>query len=179
MRKYWMFSAFAMVFLSCSSEETLQEVKVDNRYTISIPSFLNKASDLNEDASLQYMNESKEYYVIVIDEDKEEFHEAINTESLSDQYSQNLDGYANLLIDNFGYSAKIKSKTKISETTIHGMPARWININASFDGVDVFCSLSYLEGKSSYYQVFAWTLLEKEKQFKSSLNAIAQTLQEI
>lgn len=181
MKSFSFFSIIAILFAlySCTNDGDLQEIKVDNRYSISIPGFLTKVSDLNEDASLQYMDALREYYVIVIDEDKEEFHAAIDDPLFENLYSKDIDGYTNLLIDNFESSALVKTKSKITETKINGMPARLVNINASFDGVDVFCSLSYLEGKSRYYQVFSWTLQGNESKYKESLNAIAHTLKEI
>ena len=172
--------SFLCLFLaSCSENSELQQVRIDNLYVVSIPSFLYAVKDLNSDASLQYMNETREYYVLVIHEDKAEFHESIRDTELMETYAPNIDGYANLLIDSFGYNANVKSKTKVSETQINDMPARLVNMHASFDGVDVFCSLAYLEGKENYYQVFAWTLRANEKQYKESLNGIAHSLREI
>jgi hypothetical protein len=164
---------------SCKNDEDLQEVRIDNRYTILIPSYLTQVSDLNEDASLQYMDAFREYYVIVIDEDKDEFHAAIAEPMFENLYTKDIDGYANLLITNFESNVEVKTKTKTTATKINGMPARLVNMNASFDGVDVFCSLSYLEGKRRYYQVFSWTLQGNENKYKESLNAIAKTLKEI
>lgn len=179
MRILSMVSFLCLFFASCSEDSINQQVRVDDLYMVSIPSFLYSVNDLNSDASLQYMNEAREYYVLVIHEDKAEFHESIYDTELIEMYAPNIDGYANLLIDSFGYNANVKSKTKVTETQINDMPARLVNMQASFDGVDVFCSLAYLEGKENYYQVFAWTLQSNEKEFKSSLNDIAHSLREI
>jgi hypothetical protein len=179
MRKILSIFFLALAIQSCSTPDTLQEVNVENRYTITIPSFLTETQELNDEASLQYLNGAREFYVVVIDESKEEFHQAIINNLIDQTYSPDLTGYANLLLDNFSAAANVKSKTKITESTINNMPALGINISAAFDGVDVFCSMTYLEGKTNYYQVFAWTLKENEKDYKASINEIAKTLKEI
>ena len=170
---------FAFSIQACSTSDAVQEVTIENRYTIAIPSFLTETLELNDEASLQYMNGAREYYVLVIDESKEEFHEAVNNEILNGMYSADLSGYANLLLDNFSEAARVKSKTKLTESTINGMPALGINVSATLDDVDVFCSMTYLEGKTNYYQVFAWTLRSYEKDYKESINAIGKSLKEI
>jgi len=170
---------FAFAIQSCSSPDALQEITIENRYSIALPSFLTKTDVLNDDASLQYMNGAREFYVIVIDESKEEFHEAVTSEGLEELYPADLSGYANLLLDRFTSAAKVKSKSKMTETTINGMPALEVTIAAAFDDVDVFCSLAYIEGKQDYYQVFAWTLKKHEKEYKADLMAIAKTLKEL
>lgn len=61
-----------------NSFASVNTVTVKDLYSIDIPTALTKTYDLNEEASLQYENISDEYYVIAIDENKQEFFDAVN-----------------------------------------------------------------------------------------------------
>lgn len=179
MRNLILLFLFSSLIFSCSSKDEWQDVKVENRYSISLPSFLTTTDGLNDEASLQYMNGTREFYTIVIDESKAEFHEVIAANELDEAYTADLPGYAKLLIDNFTAASEVKSKSKTTEFEINGMPAIGIQIAAAFDGIDLFCAITYIEGKETYYQVFAWTLKKYEKEYKEDLLAIAPSLKEI
>src|SRR5688572_26412269 len=54
----------------------LETVTVEGNYSMGVPKFMTQAKSLNDEASLQYQNIFKETYVIVIDENKQEFIDA-------------------------------------------------------------------------------------------------------
>ena len=86
---------------SCVSEDAVEVVNIQGKYSLSVPSFLTKVNNLNEDASLQYQHAWKELYVIVIDEAKSEIGTALKTYDLEGIYSQDLKGYTDLVLENF------------------------------------------------------------------------------
>lgn len=57
-------------FSNCKKETIFNEVKVNGQYSVLIPEYLSPAVGMHEQASLQYQNEEKEIYVLVIDESK-------------------------------------------------------------------------------------------------------------
>jgi hypothetical protein len=67
------------------SQTIFTEQKGGNIIYLSVPSYLVKTKDLNDSAILQYMNSSKEAYLIVIDDSKAEL-ETLGTkfETVSD-----------------------------------------------------------------------------------------------
>lgn len=164
---------------SCQIAYKEQTITIEDRYTLTLPGFLTKASNLNDDASLQYQNTLREFYTIVIDEDAEEFHDAIYDNNLDELIELNLDGYAQLLIsgvENAGIKAAV-SETK--SDYINGMPARFITARGVVEGIDVFYLFTFTEGANRYYQIVSWTLDKQEAKYKDTMTKIAYSLKEI
>ncbi|HRW22364.1 MAG TPA: hypothetical protein P5509_10350, partial [Bacteroidales bacterium] len=67
------------------NQNSFNTIQINNLYSIDVPDFLVKTNSLNDEASLQYENTAKEYYVIVIDEAKHDFLEALNNELNEDE----------------------------------------------------------------------------------------------
>src|SRR5688572_23783765 len=97
--KLLLFISLAWMAISCEEEGT-QTVKIDGRYVMEIPGSMEKTSELNNEASMQYQNMLQELYVIVIDEPKLQLDIALEQNSLYDQYTSDLDGYARLITEN-------------------------------------------------------------------------------
>ena len=180
MKKNYILLLTILFITGCQSGDTEQLVTIGNKYSVSLPSFLVKASTtLNEDASLQYLHTWKEFYVIVIDETKSEFQKALVDNNLTDVYENDIEGYSSLLLDNFEQVISISNKSGIVATQINNMPARLITINGRAEGIDVFYSLAFIQGKERYYQVMAWTLSSKEYEYKVIKEKIMYSLREL
>ena len=164
MKKHYILFSIILLIISCRPGNTEQLVTVENRYSISLPSFLIKAGNsLNEDASLQYQNIWKEIYVIVIDE----------------LQSDDLKGYSELLLYNFGQSIKISHKSDIVDTLINNMPAKVLTIKGETEGLNIFYSLAFIQGKERYYQVMTWTSAKQENTYKDKMNKILYSFKEL
>ena len=164
---------------SCGFGEGQKTVTVDNRYSISIPSFLIKTTSLNNDASLQYQNTWKVFCVIVIDEPKSDFGKALVNNDLADLYSNDFTGYSELLLAGIERNFFIFQKPEFTETFVNDMPARLVTIAGHIAGNGVFCSFAFIEGKDRYYQIMAWTSLDKKDQYKERMNKIIYSLIEL
>ena len=68
--RYILLLIIPFAFTSCKREPVFSEVKVNNRYSMSIPDYLQPCTDLHKDASMQYQNVEKDIYAMVIDEKK-------------------------------------------------------------------------------------------------------------
>ncbi|MDC9721495.1 MAG: hypothetical protein PSN34_01815 [Urechidicola sp.] len=179
MRKTVIFILTILLFQSCGSGEEEQLVTVGNKYSLSIPSFLTKVSNLNDDASLQYQHAWKEFYVIAIDESKAEMQKAIIENDLEDLYKNNIEGYSKLILDGFKESLSNPYQSEIIDTTINKMPAKLTTLSGTVEGIDAFYSIGIYEGKTSYYQVLAWTLKSKQYSYKTKMNKILYSLAEL
>jgi len=167
---------------SVNEEESVDEeeiVTVEGRYAISIPSFLTEVTTLNEDASLQYQNPFKEFYVIVIDEPKSELEKALKDNNLTDSYSSDLNGYSDLLLSGMEQSISVENKSKIIDKVVNKMPAKFLTISGQVQGIDAFYALAFFEGKERYYQVMSWTLADRKNQHKEEMNRILHSLKEL
>lgn len=164
---------------SCQSGDEQQTVTIENKYSVAIPSFLTKASGLNDDASLQYQHAWKEFYVIVIDESKAEMQRALENYNLSESYSEDIKSYSDLILKVFEQTISVSNKSKIIDTIVNNMPARLLTVSGRVEGIDAYYSLAFIQGKERYYQIMAWTLSSKEHEYKDKMNRIMYSLKEL
>jgi hypothetical protein len=164
---------------SCQSGDEQQTVTIEKKYSVSIPAFLTKASGLNDDASLQFQHAWKEFYVIVIDESKSEIQKALDDNNLNETYTNDIKGYSELLMNGFEQVISVSHKSEIIDTTINNMPARLLTVSGRTEGIDAYYSLAFIQGKERYYQIMAWTLSNKEYEYKDKMNQIMYSLKEL
>lgn len=168
-----------LLLQSCGSGDEEQKVTIENKYTLSIPAFLTKVNNLNDDASLQYQHAWKEFYIIAIDEPKDEMQKALFDNNLTDVYENNIDGYSKLMLDALKENLNNPIQSELIDTTVNEMPAKLTTLNGTVEGIDAFYSIGIYEGKNSYYQVLAWTLSSKQYSYKSKMNKILYSLEEL
>ncbi|GAB1405806.1 hypothetical protein MASR1M74_29880 [Lentimicrobium sp.] len=179
MKKISLIMISILFLLSCQPTETEQTISIDNKYELTIPSFLTKVSNLNDDASLQYQHAWKEFYVIVIDETKSEVQTALEQNNLTDIYSNDIGGYSDLLMDGFEQVISVSRKSDIVDTIINNLPSKLITVKGSVEGIDAFYSLAFIEGQNRYYQIMAWTLASKEYQYQEKMRKLIYTFKEL
>jgi hypothetical protein len=166
-------------FISCQSSDKFQTITIENKYSITIPSFLTEASGLNADASMQYQHAWKEFYVIVIDESIIDMQKALEENNLVESYSNDIKGYSEIILSGFEQKILVSHKSEILDTLINTMPARLLTINGRVENLDAFYSLAFIQGKERYYQILAWTLSSKEYEHKDEMNRIMYSLKEL
>lgn len=169
--------------LACTSStkrEATDWATVDSeKFTVEIPSFLKKASNLHEEAIVQYQNPVKEFYFIVIQESAATFHAALETNELTESYSSDLDGYANLLSDRFSETTdETPEKSAIQSTTLRGKEARYFEASGKIDGIDIYYHYGFVKGDTTYYQLVSWTLKERKQKFSEDMLGIFQSFKE-
>ena len=62
MKKITIILLTILTLSSCETSDKEVVITIDDRYTVSLPSFLTKVNNLNIDASLQYQHAGKEFY---------------------------------------------------------------------------------------------------------------------
>jgi len=179
MKKTTLILLTILTLISCETGDKEQNITIGDKYSVSIPSFLTKVNNLNDDASLQYQHAWKEFYVIVIDETIEEMQKALEENQLTDTYNNDIKGYSDLLVNGFEQTVSVNRKSEILDTLVNGMPARLLTINGRVEGIDAFYSIAFIQGKKRYYQIMAWTLSNKEYQYKDKMNRIMYSLKEL
>ncbi len=168
-----------LMLVSCLNPDKVQVVTIRDKYTLPLPAFLKEVTNLHEEASLQYQHAMKEFYVVVFDEPKSDLHQSLEDNGLNSQYSSDLDGYAAILIDGMDDALSITKKSQVIDTFVNAMPARMIQFHGSVDGISLFYSIAYVEGKETYYNITTWTLAEKEEKNKEKMDQILYTLKEL
>ncbi|MCD8030272.1 MAG: hypothetical protein LUF85_05480 [Bacteroides sp.] len=160
MKKIFILFLVFLLLVSCQSDKT-RVVTVEDMYSISLPGYLSEAKDLNQEASLQYQNLWKEFYVIVIDDLKSDIQDILEEHELLEIYPNDLEGYSNLIWDGFQGDMDIQKITDPTDDRINGMPVKYRKINAVAQGMDVFYYFAVVEGKERFYQILTWTLTER------------------
>lgn len=99
--------------------------------------------------------------------------------NLTDSFSNDIKGYSDLILKGLDQTVSVSQKSEIIDTLINNMPARLLTITERAEGVDVFYSIAFIQGKERYYQIMAWTLASKEYEFKDKMNRIMYSLKEL
>ncbi|QYJ69257.1 hypothetical protein [Flavobacterium litorale] len=172
MKNFILITLFVTLLLtSCSDTDyETRTVRVKGKYSIDIPKMLSKATDLNEDASLQYQNTFRELYVIVIDESKREYENVIVDSYLEEAYGNNLNGYSKLVVEGIEREIVLDSLPKLKDITINGMKAKTFATTGEVDAVRGYWNITFIEGRNNYYQVMSWTLPDNIEKYEDIIN---------
>lgn len=163
------------------AETNYNTIEIAGNYSMDVPDFMKSTTALNDEASLQYNNLFKEKYVIVIDEDKEEFIDVFKELGEYDESKSAIENYADLQISYFKEAGGVVRESEIISKDINGMPSRQIAIDANVQGVDESISywLGYVEGEKSMYSIMAWTLESRKDDFEKEANTMIRSLKEL
>ena len=152
-------------------------VKIDTNYVLSIPDFMTATKELNDEASLQYMDAKSEAYVIVIDEPKAEFIDAFVN---SGQYNDSLS-----IVENYCQIQLSLIKEKMTESWVNNQKNVKINgldaIQVEFTGkiaevkFEIAYHITFIESPKNMYMVMAWTLKDFEQKYKPMYEKMASS----
>lgn len=162
------FLIISIIFASCEGKESKEYVSVNNDYEMALPKYLTKTSELNSDASLQYQNTLKEAYIIVIDDNKQEFVEAFKALGMYDSTKSILENYRETQMGNFHKTVKVNNESTIRPLTINGLNAQMLEIDAKVEGIEPEVSyfFGFIEGKKNLYMVMPYTSKKKKERLR-------------
>lgn len=168
-----------LLFSSFTTPTQWETVKINKLYSVNVPSYFNATNDLNDEASLQYENVDEEVYLIVLDENKKEFKDAVNElledETVSDE--ELLDIYAYLQFTTFASDDDFSSYLQHLE--INNLKARQLDVVNHLDEYDVSYKMACYEGKTNLYFLVTWTTLENKDRLNPDLQNIINSFREI
>lgn len=170
MKKLIVLGFLSLLFISCNSKTEYQTVKVKNKYSLELPGFLSEAKTLNPEASLQYQNPLKEFYVIVLDEPKTQF---------PNQGAINLEEYKNIVLENMKMNLSEPTISPIEDTIINGLKAKLFSISDDTENIGIYYQFAYIESKGNFYQVMTWTLENKKDKFSNDMDKIIASFKEM
>lgn len=168
-----------LLFNACDVGVKYKAISVENKYVIDIPTFMSETKELNDVASLQYRSQRKEFYILCIDELKKDVHNSIDLGMLEEEYSKDVDGYANLILSDFGKNFSNYKQSEILDTVINTMPARMVSMQGKFEGIPIFYYITFYEGKKNYFQVMTWTELKSKNKHKEIMEAMFCSFKEL
>lgn len=118
-------------------------------YSIDIPTFLSVDESLNDAASMQFSNPEKEFYLIIIDDDKA---------ALGGKYT--LDSYFDFSKGNITSGIQNPKEFPQNLNKINGLNSRQEIITGTFSEFGVYYLLTVAEGPTHFYQILTWTMLD-------------------
>ena len=154
--------------ISCHTPESYETIAVHD-YFLKVPSHMTKATDLNDQASLQYQNLYKELYIIVMDENKQLVKQSLLFSGLTDADSDAFNGYVKLLSTNLEKAVKMKNKAE-KDTVIHSLQAKILKFDGEVDGIKIFYKTAFINGRDNYYHITTWTLQEKKTTHEATMD---------
>ena len=169
----------SVVLFSCQPIDSLETITIDNKYSISIPSFLTRTHDLSQEASLQYQDARKGFYFIVMDQKKKVFREGLYVYNLNDIYTVDLSGFTDYVIDGVKEYMQIIQEPEVTSLKINGLNAKTIQLTAHTDQGESFISMAIIDGKGSFYWLMTWARSSKEKRFGEIMNTMIQSFNEL
>ncbi|WP_130734068.1 hypothetical protein [Flavobacterium sp. J27] len=156
------------ILISCGSFENFETIGVNN-FSLDLPTYLSKTTNLNNSASLQYQNVFKELYIIAIDEDKNELGKALHNNGLDKIYSNDFNGYVDLLKIGLENDIEMENET-VKDTLINGLQTKLIKFEGKVETYNVFYAVAYVNGVDNYYQIMSWTLLDKKEEYETTID---------
>lgn len=157
-------------------------VTANGRYALNIPKYLKKDSTLNTEASLQYSNDDKEVYLIVIDELKEEFRKTFTEMGEYDANKSVIENYSRAQMEAFRAGAKelvYESKLRVLQT-LSGTAIVY-DVTSTQEGIadTMGFTVAFTEGKENMYMIMMWTYAKHHNLYKSDIDNAIMSFEEL
>jgi hypothetical protein len=157
----------------------LETVSINNDYSMGVPTYMTKASSLNESASLQFQNIFKETYVIVIDENKQEYIDAYTDLDAYDTTRSIIANYADTQVQSLTANVNVLNKQDVKTFKINGLDAASVEIESEVEGVKFAIAyfITFIEGPDNLYMIMAWTRQDRKDKYRSTFEQMVQSFQ--
>jgi len=164
---------FLLAFaISCSKETAFNNITVNDKYTIDIPDYLTPCTDIHEYASLQYKNEEKDIYAMVLDERKK------TMVNYNLDYDTNED-YKNIASQPFKDNIQ-NSKIEIpGRQEIDGKKALVTEILGNVNDKNAFYRMAIIESPYAFYQILVWTKAEYKEKYMADITRVIESFKEL
>jgi hypothetical protein len=154
-----------------AEETTFHEVKINDLYSVQLPTYLKPSSTLlNDDASLQYSDTIRNFYIIVIDEMRAKLNAKDKNATLVEFFETSTSNIA-------GSLTNVQSSNP-EQIKVNGLDAYKITIIGKHDGLTMIYKCCIIESLSHFYQVYCWTIADllanNEKDMDVTLNSFKE-----
>ena len=152
------------IFLACNYSDTYVDINSNNLFQISIPGWVKKET-LAEDALISYANRYRNFYLIVLADDKKLAFDSAKNNAFKRIYSR---------LDSASFTTE--------QIQIGALPTTHFSIEGKMgkEAEKLIYELYILEGSKKYYQVCIWTRsLERRKKYGDDFYKIAHSFKEI
>jgi hypothetical protein len=179
MKNFLSLFLLSVIIVSCGFSGEFQTITVEGRYSLDVPKELTTTTEMHAEASLQYMNVIREFYVLVIDEPIDEFDKAVRENELENVVTMDEEGYSSLVtsgikdgLSNLEEEVPVKAK-------INGMPSIIHKFSGHINDIDVYYNFGVYRGQKNYYQVLTWTMKDHKEKYSPEMEKIIRSLKEL
>ena len=155
-----------MLTLSSCEKVKWATVTVNDKYSMQLPNYLESGTFYKE-ASLQYKNEEREVYLVVLDESKSAFKEY--------GLDYDLSTYFKVAASKFDSTGKI-SPDKI---VIGPDSARSAEFKGNISDHDVYYKMVTIESKGNFYKMLVWMLMRDKERYAADVDKIIGSFREV
>ncbi len=166
----------SVIFLLVSTLSGYGQTKFTERigghvFRLNIPDYMVKTYELNDVASIQYQNTTKEAYIIVIEDAKDQL------ESLGIKFTDSKD-----FLDEFVKDYKIENENRslknASQFKANGNDCAQIELYWTEEETDFFMLITAVESKTHFYKILNWTILVNADVLKNDFRTIAKSIKD-
>jgi hypothetical protein len=157
----------------CFSQTPTKELRIGHSFNISIPNYMTRTIGLNDVASLQFKNEVKDIYGIVIEDNKEELALAELNYSSINEFAED---FLKTFLDD-EKTKKITTPTYIKKGSLNFAEAEATYTDAETN-VEIYYMVGIVETKTSYYKVLSWCESSQKDKYKEDFQKIIYSLKD-
>lgn len=153
------------------NEVRFSEVKIKNRFSISIPNYLSSSDSIDASAILQYKSnaeKSGQVFLLVYEERKD-----------SSAEKKSLQKYFRFASDNFVSKISSGNLIKYFPEIIHGSHAMIGNIRGRVNETEVYYRIAILDVNNFFYEIILGTTENYKLIYVEDMNAIIHSFKEI
>ncbi len=155
-----------------TEETTFIEVKIKDLYSVQMPDYLKPAATLlNEEASLQYSNLERSFYVIVIDE--------IRSNLTADKKGITLVEFFETSTANIVGSLTNVQSSNPEHIKVNGLDAYKITIIGKHDQLTMVYKCTIIESMGHFYQLYCWTITDLLSNNERDMDVILNSFKEL
>lgn len=142
-------------------------VKV-NEYQLTVPTYLKRVTNLNEEASLQFQNIFKDTYLIVIDESKDTLVSTYQDLGAYNDDSSVVKNYRDIQLEHIKENLKILNQSAFRASKINGYAAETVEVDGEIADLKEPISYIYtfIEGPDRVYMIMTATLKDRKEKHR-------------
>jgi hypothetical protein len=159
---------FVVVLSACNYGTEMQTINAANKFSLSIPPWLEEEKGLKEGAEFQYANRFRNFYVVG---ETLKSTDSTTAAKLIKSFVQHLRDTAVMK------DALLTDSAAFSTNGANGVRAE---VFGKMDGESIYFSEVVVQGKNGFYHISVWTRSEERKlRFKNDITAILESFKEI
>lgn len=150
----------------------MKAVSIKNQYQINVPNYLTSSETmLSEDASLMYSNKDREFYLMIIDENKTDKAENGQQLPLKDYFQRSTDNISSGLTDT--------KNSQPEQIKLNDLNCIRMTIGGKYNTFTMIYKCYIAESPTHFYQIYCWTISELLSQNEIDMNRTLASFREL